>query len=103
MTKLTLNKTAIAQFDGAPKARIRNVGGGVIQLRPTNRVSGKRLPKGEVLVDIKRGGIFNTIDLQAAFGETGPDVFTSALLAPAKHGWLSLVDAGDSKPTVKAG
>lgn len=100
--KLTLNKAAIAQFAGATKARIRYVGNGVLQLRPTERVSGKRLPKGEALVDIKRMGIFNQIDL-TTFLTDGRDVVTSGALTPAKHGWLTLADAGEDKPTVKAG
>ena len=101
MTKLNLNKTAIVQFAGATRARMRS-NGGVLQIRPTARVSGKRLPAGEVLVDVKRMGFFNQIDLQAAFGETGPDVATAGVLVPAKHGWLTLAQAGDAAPTVKA-
>lgn len=103
MTKLNLNKVAIAQFDGNTRARMR-VQNGALQIRPTARVSGKRLPAGEVLVDVKRMGFFNQIDLQAAFGETGPDVPTSGALVEAKHGWLVLRPAGDNAlaVTVKA-
>ena len=102
MTKLNLNKAAIAQFAGATRARMR-FNGLALQIRPTARVSGKRLPAGEVLVDVKRMGFFNQIDLQAAFGERGFDVPTTGALVEAKHGWLTLAQAEDgTAPTVKA-
>lgn len=101
MTKLTLNKTAIAQLGGNDKVRVRVTYEG-LQLRPTNRVSGKRLPKGEKLISVKRMGIFSQIDL-AAFGDTSTAFApVTPHLVPAKHGWLSLVTGAD-KPTVKIG
>jgi hypothetical protein len=109
MTKLNLNKTAIAQFGDAQRARLRFTAGtledvfGSLQIRPTSRVSGKRLPFGEVLVDVKRMGFFNQIDLQAAYGERAFLVPTAGQLVAAKHGWLTLAHAdGDTPPTVKA-
>lgn len=105
MTKLNLNKAAIEQLNGNTKVRAR-VNNGALQLRPTHRVSGKRLPAGEKLIDVKRMGFFSQIDLQAAFGEDGPDVPTKGALAQAKHGWLTLVMVDDADtalvPTVKA-
>ena len=103
MTKLNLNKVAIAQFAGQTKARLRIVNG-LVQIRPTNRVSGKRLPAGEVLVDVARKGFFNQIDMQAAFGDRGFDIPSAGVLNEAKHGWLVLSQAlpGDTAPTCKA-
>jgi hypothetical protein len=101
MTKININKAAIAQFAGNTKARLRIIGG-VLQIRPTARKSGVKLPKGEVLVDVKRMGFFNQIDLQAAFGDRGFDIPTAGVLAAAKHGWLTLDQAGDNAPTIKA-
>lgn len=101
MTKLTLNKTAIAQLGANTKVRVRAAYEG-LQLRPTARVSGKRLPKGEFLVDIKRMGIFSQIDLSAAGEVSTAFAPVNPILVPAKHGWLTLV-ATDGKGTVKIG
>lgn len=102
MTKLTINKAAIAQLAGNTKVRAR-IKEGVLQLRPTARKSGVKLPKGEKLIDVKRGGIFNQIDLQSAFGDVGFDVPTRGFLVPVKHGWLTLAMASETDvPTCKA-
>lgn len=99
MTKLTLNKTAIAQLDGQAKVRVRISDAG-LQLRPTDRVSGKRLPAGEHLVDVKRMGIFSQIDLSVMGDSTTAFAPQTPHLVPAKHGWLTLTTGAD-KPTVK--
>lgn len=101
MTKLTLNRTAIEQLAGNAKVRVR-AKDGVLQMRPTHRVSGKRLPKGEVLVDVNRMGIFSQVKL-SAFDVVDMNVAIPAVgvLSPAKHGWLALVEATD-KGTVKS-
>ena len=103
MTKLTLNKTAIAQLGDNTKVRVR-VAGGMVQLRPTDRVSGKRLPKGETLVGVKRMGIFSQIDLGGG-ADLAVLVPSAAILAPVNHGWLTLVNADRDgvKSTVKGG
>jgi hypothetical protein len=104
MTKLTLNKTAIAQLGDNTKVRVRVAAGGMVQLRPTARVSGKRLPKGETLVGVKRMGIFSQIDLGGDANLAALVPFSS-ILVPVNHGWLSLVnaDADGVKSTVKGG
>lgn len=103
MTKLTLNKAAIEQLGGNAKVRVR-VAFGALQLRPTARVSGKRLPAGEVLLDIKRMGIFSQVDLSVLGDVATAFAPNAGRLVPTKHGWMTLVVAdGEAKPTVKAG
>ena len=86
MTKLNLQREVIALCGDATKMRVRVLENGVLQLRPTNRVSGRRLPKGEVLVDIKRKGFYNQVEVAQEFAAG------SVLQGnPSKHGWLSVI------------
>jgi len=52
MATVNLNKMASALCGDNTKVRIRMVGD-ILELRPTNRVEGKNLPEGEMLVDLK--------------------------------------------------
>ncbi len=88
MNQVNLMKSAVALMNGAEKVRVR-FKNGTLELRPTARKSGVKLPKGEMLVDIKRKGFFNQILVNEPMlvGDFG--------IAPVKHGWLRVVELAD--------
>lgn len=66
-------------------ARIRiRVRDGVVEFRPTDRVSGKLLPKGEFLVDVRRNSKGANFRLPEGIELPLGNFEVSA----AKHGWL---------------
>jgi hypothetical protein len=94
---VNLNQNASALCGDNTKVRVRVDANGVLQIRPTNRVEGKNLPKGEVLVELR-------LKKQAtpAFRFTLPEQFQLALggmfrATPAKKGWISLEVLSDEE------
>ena len=86
---LNLNAAATRMTNGAAKVRVK-VEGGLLMFKPTDRVCGKALPKGEKLVALSRKnsatvkfGLRGDYAAALAFG-------TSMGVAPAKHGWMVL-------------
>lgn len=79
----------------ATKVRVRSLDNGQVQVRPTDRVSDKNLPKGEQL---------RTVGLKGNSGRFGlPSAFTDNLVAgkvgfaKAKHGWFTIVTADNDQ------
>jgi hypothetical protein len=86
---LNLNASATLMMQGAQKVRVK-VEDGLLMIKPTDRVCGKALPKGEKLVKLSRKnsstvkfGLRGDYAEVLAFG-------TSMGVAPAKHGWMVL-------------
>lgn len=92
MTKvLNLNVAATALLGEMVKVRVR-VKDDVLQIRPTDRVLGTNLPKGEVLRNVSfkkkgekvQGAVINLKDIA---GEPG----TATDMVAGKYGWYSMV------------
>lgn len=86
---LNLNAAATRMMAGAQKVRVK-VEGGLLMIKPTDRVCGKALPKGEKLVKLSaknkstvKFGLRGDYAAALTFG-------AQAGLAPAKHGWMVL-------------
>lgn len=91
MARLTMNLNAAAtlMMQGAQKVRIK-VEEGKLFIKPTDRVCGKALPKGEKLVKLSRKnsstvkfGLRGDTGAALAFGQQFG-------LAGVKHGWMVL-------------
>lgn len=89
--RATMNLDAVATrtMAGASKVRIK-VENGILMIKPTDRVCGKALPKGEKLVALSRKNSSTVkFGLRGAFAEVL--TFGAQMgLAEAKHGWLVL-------------
>ena len=100
---INLNAAATLLANGAAKVRTKAVDG-VLFIKPTDRVCGKNLPKGEKLVALSRKNM-STVK----FGLRGDiaDVLvigTRLALVEAKHGWYKLVsEIGDAQASVCKG
>jgi hypothetical protein len=86
---LNLNAAATQMMKGFPKVRIK-MEDGVLLIKPTDRVCGKNLPKGEKLLKLSRKN-----SATVKFGIRGFDGVALAFgqqvgLAVVKHGWLAL-------------
>jgi len=86
---LNLNAAATLSMKGAAKVRVK-VENGLLLIKPTDRVEGKNLPKGEKLVKLSQKN-----SSTVKFGLRGD--YASALtfgaqmgIAPVKHGWFVL-------------
>lgn len=86
---VNLNKNASALCGENSKVRVR-IQDGVLQILPTNRVCGKALPKGEILIDLREKK-----QAVRALRFTIPAESVGALATfeckTGKHGWISLV------------
>lgn len=105
MARFTMNLNAAATqlTKGATKVRTK-VENGVLMIKPTDRVCGKALPKGEKLVALSRKNSSTVkFGLRGDFAETL--AFGDRLaLVEAKHGWFTLVkDSGDATVSVCRG
>lgn len=91
MARFTMNLNAAATqlTKGATKVRTK-VENGVLMIKPTDRVCGKALPKGEKLVALSRKNSSTVkFGLRGAFAEVL--TFGAQMgLTEAKHGWLVL-------------
>lgn len=83
---MNLNAAATAQLAGAPKLRVR-VQDGMVQVRPTDRVSAVNLPKGETLRAVTRK---NASTVKFGLGGTELAPGTRLAVVPAKYGWFTL-------------
>lgn len=86
---LNLNANATRMMAGAQKVRVKVVAG-ILMIKPTDRVCGKALPKGEKLVKLSQKnkstvkfGLRGDYAAALAFG-------TSMGLNATKHGWFAL-------------
>jgi hypothetical protein len=89
---VNLNKNASALMGENKKVRVR-VQDGVLQILPTNRVCGKALPKGEILIDLRSKkqavpALRFTLPGELAMAAMATGSFEFSL---GKHGWVSLV------------
>lgn len=97
---VNLNKNASALMGANTKVRVR-VASGVLEIRPTNRVDGKALPKGEILIDLrekKQAVRALRFTLPAALAEQV--MVTSGvqfLTVTGKHGWLAIRAASEEE------
>jgi hypothetical protein len=100
---INLNAFATRMTNGAAKARVKAVDG-VLMIKPTDRVCGKALPKGEKLVALSKRNAY-----AVKFGLRGEiaDVLvlgSKLALVEAKHGWYKLVsEIGDAQVSVCKG
>lgn len=86
---VNLNKNASALCGLNTKVRVR-VQDGILQILPTNRVSGKALPKGEILIDLReKKQAVRALRFTLAEDLAG-DLSTFECRAE-KHNWISLV------------
>ena len=97
---LNLNTAATLMMKGATKIRAK-VEDGVLMIKPTDRVCGKALPKGEKLVKLSRKnastvkfGVRGFDDAALAFGQ-------QVGLAVVKHGWIALDTAVVDGPAIR--
>jgi hypothetical protein len=100
---MNLNAAATRMTNGAAKVRTK-VENGVLMIKPTDRVCGKALPKGEKLVALSRKNSSTVkFGLRGEFAEVL--TFGAKLaLVEKKHGWLALVsEIGDAQITVCRG
>lgn len=92
---VNLNVGAMNVLFGAEATKVRvRVKNGQTQVRPTNRVSAKLLPKGEQLRNVTRKGNAGRFGLPTAFTDT----LRAGVVAfvPGKHGWFTLVSASET-------
>lgn len=100
---LNLNAFATHLMNGASKVRVK-VSDGQLMFKPTDRVCGKALPKGEKLVALSRKNASTVkFGLRGDYAETL--AFGDRLaLVEAKHGWFTLAkDSGDATVSVCRG
>lgn len=92
---VNLNVAAMAVVFGELNTKVRvRVKDGKTQVRPTTRVSGKLLPKGEQLRNVTRKGNAGRFGLPTAFTD-GMTAGTVAF-AEANHGWFTLVQGAEA-------
>jgi hypothetical protein len=109
MARITLNMNASAtrMMNSASKVRVK-VEAGVLMFKPTDRVCGKALPKGEKLVALTKRNAKRTFSL-VKFGLRGEiaDAVTlgsKLALVEGKRGWVALVsEIGDAQVSVCKG
>lgn len=109
MATVNLNKMASALCGENTKVRVRMVGD-VLELRPTNRVEGKNLPKGEVLVELrekkqavpaKRFTLPKGMELQVSRmyrAEVRPRGWIAMIPMTAEEREIALIPGGGAKP-----
>lgn len=109
MATVNLNKNASALIGENQKVRIR-ANAGVLEIRPTNRVSETGLPKGEKLINLRFKSQGGNPGATRGIRFTLPSEIAAAAMVASganfefdlrKHGWVALV--GCEKPVVIPG
>jgi hypothetical protein len=88
---INLNAQATRMMNGMTKVRVK-VEAGILMIKPTDRVCGKALPKGEKLVALSRKNS-STVKFGLRGDYAAVLMFGDAMgLNPVKHGWIALDD-----------